>query len=372
MSGFLKRLGRDEDGGPLIEATIMIPILITFLLGGVDFLNAFQQWSAAAKAVEIGARIAAVSDPVASGFDNLALNAANNTTTTVGAAMPAFTVTCDGGGTATCSCTGFCTGVGSYSAAAMGLIVYGRDGNGKCGDATSEYFLGMCDIFDADPAEICDGRLHVDGPRLRRPPRLGRSRRSRFRSTPAPRSCRSQFFFLPFATINIPPVTTTITGEACGCGGQLAMVRRRGEHARMSERSSSLAGDGGAKRRMRGSRSEARWHGAVAPSPHPRPLSRKGRGEASRRRGARAVARRKRRIMLPYVTVMLPVLVGFSLLALDASRFMSLQTQMQAAADNLALAGAANSTGSRAPRPAPYRRWRTPTRRASRPTRLWG
>ena len=37
--------------------------------------------------------------------------------------------------------------------------------------------------------------------------------------------------------------------------------------------------------------------------------------------------------MAPYVAVMLPVLVGFSLLALDASRRMSLQTQMQAAAD---------------------------------------
>jgi len=44
--------------------------------------------------------------------------------------------------------------------------------------------------------------------------------------------------------------------------------------------------------------------------------------------------------MVPYVAVMLPVLVGFALLALDASRRMSLQTQMQAAADSLALAGA--------------------------------
>ncbi|HSV00082.1 MAG TPA: Tad domain-containing protein [Roseiarcus sp.] len=44
--------------------------------------------------------------------------------------------------------------------------------------------------------------------------------------------------------------------------------------------------------------------------------------------------------MVPYVAVMLPVLVGFALLALDASRRMSLQTQMQAVADSLALAGA--------------------------------
>src|ERR1700727_1751667 len=45
-------------------------------------------------------------------------------------------------------------------------------------------------------------------------------------------------------------------------------------------------------------------------------------------------------LMVPYVAVMLPVLVGFALLALDGSRRMSLQTQMQAAADGLALAGA--------------------------------
>ena len=48
--------------------------------------------------------------------------------------------------------------------------------------------------------------------------------------------------------------------------------------------------------------------------------------------------------MVPYVAVMLPVLVGFALLALDGSRRMSLQTQMQAAADSLALAERANST----------------------------
>jgi hypothetical protein len=45
-------------------------------------------------------------------------------------------------------------------------------------------------------------------------------------------------------------------------------------------------------------------------------------------------------LMVPYVAAMLPVLVGFALLALDGARRMSLQTQMQAAADSLALAGA--------------------------------
>jgi len=57
-------------------------------------------------------------------------------------------------------------------------------------------------------------------------------------------------------------------------------------------------------------------------------------------RRASALWRDSDGLMAPYVAVMLPVLVGFALLALDASRRMSLQTQMQAVADSLALAGA--------------------------------
>jgi hypothetical protein len=46
-------------------------------------------------------------------------------------------------------------------------------------------------------------------------------------------------------------------------------------------------------------------------------------------------------VILPYVTLMLVVIVGVSVLALDGSRYMSLQTQLQNGADALALAGAA-------------------------------
>src|SRR5215472_7142978 len=46
-------------------------------------------------------------------------------------------------------------------------------------------------------------------------------------------------------------------------------------------------------------------------------------------------------IVLPYVAMTLAVIVGFAALALDGSRLMSVQTQMQGAADALALAGAA-------------------------------
>ena len=46
-------------------------------------------------------------------------------------------------------------------------------------------------------------------------------------------------------------------------------------------------------------------------------------------------------VILPYVTIMLVVIVGTSVLALDGSRYMSLQTQLQKAADAFALAAAA-------------------------------
>ena len=68
----------DETGAVFAEFAILLPIVVTIVCGSVDFLYAFYQWNAAAKAVEVGARIAAVSDPVASGLNNLANQAVFN------------------------------------------------------------------------------------------------------------------------------------------------------------------------------------------------------------------------------------------------------------------------------------------------------
>lgn len=54
-----------------------------------------------------------------------------------------------------------------------------------------------------------------------------------------------------------------------------------------------------------------------------------------------AFCRDERGIILPYVTIMLVVIIGVAVLAIDGARFMSLQTQLQNGADALALAGAA-------------------------------
>src|SRR5258707_6845641 len=138
------RFARDNNGAVLVEATIMMTIMFVFVLGSVDFLFAFYQWNAAAKAVQVGARIAAVSDPVATGLNGLSSGVVG-ASLRPGSAMPSFTVTCDGG-TATCTCEGACTGVDGYNARAMDTIVFGR-GSMACGDATSSYTAGMCDIF---------------------------------------------------------------------------------------------------------------------------------------------------------------------------------------------------------------------------------
>jgi Flp pilus assembly protein TadG len=212
------RFVRDEDGGPLVEATVMIPILLTFFLGSVDFMNAFMQWNQATKAVEVGARIAAVSDPVASGLNTIPTNVLSSSTI-LGDTMPDFQVTCDGS-THACSCTrGTCTGMGTYSAAAMGLIVFGRDGRGACGDSTSYYTSGMCDMFPRIATTNVKVVYSQTG--------LGFAGRS---SGPVPTITVSlenltfQYFFLGglmrFANKTMPPLSTTITGEALSSAAQ--------------------------------------------------------------------------------------------------------------------------------------------------------
>jgi Flp pilus assembly protein TadG len=209
----IRRLLRDEAGGALVEATVLIPILFVFLLGSVDFLYAFYQWTAATKAMQVGARLAAVSDPVATGLTgttNIAKSAVNGTTVFTGDPMPDFQVTCASGA---CSCTrGTCSGMGTYSAAAMNTILFGR-GSSACNDATNYYTAGMCDIFPRIAA--ANVRIVYDQTGL------GFAGRA---AGPVPTIAVSlqnltfQFFFLNglrgFANLAMPPFTTTVTGES--------------------------------------------------------------------------------------------------------------------------------------------------------------
>jgi Flp pilus assembly pilin Flp len=140
-----KNIARDESGAVLVEVTVVMTIMLVFLLGAIEFLFVFYQWNAAAKAVQVGTRIAAVSDPVAGGLSEL--SAVTGPLLPPGAAMPEFAITCEGSSArCTCDSSGICPQDLSYNAAAMNTIVFGR-GSSSCIDASSFSDTGMCDVF---------------------------------------------------------------------------------------------------------------------------------------------------------------------------------------------------------------------------------
>jgi hypothetical protein len=219
MAMRLRRLWGDQRGTVFVETTIMLGILFIFVLGCIDFLMAMYQWNAAAKAVQVGARIAAVSTPVANGLTAITgLDGGADAGDFV--PPPSFTTrTCTGAD------GGSCTGGSTYNAVNMNRIVYGRVpapvasmGAASCVGATSSYEIGMCDIFNrVTPANVVVSYMHSG---------LGFSGRP---GGPVPTITVSlqnipfQFFFLGgllgFANITIPALTTTITGEdlsSCG------------------------------------------------------------------------------------------------------------------------------------------------------------
>jgi Flp pilus assembly protein TadG len=204
------RFVRDQGGGVLVETTIMLSIVLVFVLGSVDFLFAFYQWNAAAKAVELGARIAAVSNPLVNGLNALSTSVVSSSVH-IGDTMPTFTVTCNNAGNGSCSCSGTCTGVSGYNSSALNTIVFGR-GSTACGDATSPYHAGMCDIFPRIQAANVKVVYAQTG--------LGYAGRN---GGPVPtitvsiQNLTFQFYFLGgllgLTNINMPALQTTITGE---------------------------------------------------------------------------------------------------------------------------------------------------------------
>lgn len=196
------RLRADERGGVLVEATVMLTLLLVFMLGSVDFLMAMYQWNAATKAVQLGARIAAVSSPVSSDVTSITgLGGGVNP----GDPMPSFVRSCNGA-------TSSCSNGGTFSSAALNTLVYGR-GSNACGDNTTGFYTaGMCDIFSRIlPANVVITYAQTG---------LGYAGRP---GGPVPtitvslQNLTFQFVFLDglmgFGNIQIPALTTTITGE---------------------------------------------------------------------------------------------------------------------------------------------------------------
>jgi hypothetical protein len=141
----LRDFWHNEDGATFLEFTIAGLFLFVFIFGAVEFSYIFYQWNLATKATQLGARLAAVSDPVASNIN--AITGLSNSIVP-GAQMPAFNCTCT-----SASCTGTVPSgapacvLGTAGTAALNAIVYGRSGATATSCTDGGPNMGMCDVF---------------------------------------------------------------------------------------------------------------------------------------------------------------------------------------------------------------------------------
>jgi Flp pilus assembly pilin Flp len=126
----------DERGAAAVELGLVGGFFIMLLLGAIDFGNALWQYNQASKAIQLGVRLASVSDPVSS---DLATFDGTSAGAQPGDPMPYFERHCSGA-TSPPRCTG-----GTFDAGALQSIVYGR-GNTSC-PATTGNHTAMCQIF---------------------------------------------------------------------------------------------------------------------------------------------------------------------------------------------------------------------------------
>ncbi|RUW63693.1 TadE/TadG family type IV pilus assembly protein [Mesorhizobium sp. M7A.F.Ca.US.008.03.1.1] len=190
----------NQSGATMVEMAIVMPLLLTLLLGFVDFGYAFYQWNAGNKAVQAGARLAQISTPVASGL--LVETITQSDITKVGTAVAANTYnyicTANIAGSVTCTC-----GVGAtcqnlnVSQAAFDFIFSGNSSR-----AGMQTFLPMLAKSEVRIQYQASGLGYWTRP-----------------SGPVPTVTVSitnhpfQFFFLGFANITMPSMLSTVTGE---------------------------------------------------------------------------------------------------------------------------------------------------------------
>lgn len=134
------RFRRDNEGVVLAEALLSLPIVILFITAMAELGLALFQWNQTVRAVQLGARLAAVSGPVTTdydtamqaGYDNGTANTADDYV--VGDPVPPGIVrsVCDGGTGANCE------------TADLARLVYGPDG--ACLSTATGTAAGMCDV----------------------------------------------------------------------------------------------------------------------------------------------------------------------------------------------------------------------------------
>lgn len=195
----------------MVEMAIVSSLLFALTLGFVDFGYALYQWNAATKAVQIGARLASISDPVVTNLATAAPIANPGAPVAAGAYGP-FVCTYTG-------TTGACSNGGTFSAANFSRIFRGDTAvtnDNACPTITGAQWLtmrrGMCHFFPGLRRDNVVITYAATG--LGYQTRLG---------GPVPtitvnlKNRTYQFFFLGglygFGSIPMPSMLSTVTGE---------------------------------------------------------------------------------------------------------------------------------------------------------------
>ncbi|WP_292156286.1 TadE/TadG family type IV pilus assembly protein [Mesorhizobium sp.] len=191
----------------MVELAIALTLLLVLTLGFVDFGFAFYQWNAATKAVQVGARLASISDPVASALTTAAPTSNPGAPVAAGAYGP-FVCTYSAG-------AGSCTNSGAFSAAAFSRIFRGDTANTNddtCPSPANGQRPGMCQFFPGLQRANVVVTYAATG--------LGYQTRL---NGPVPtitvslQNINFQFFFLGgllgFSNLTVPSMLSTVTGE---------------------------------------------------------------------------------------------------------------------------------------------------------------
>lgn len=220
MSVKVKQFLRDDSAATIVEHAATMLTFFLILFGVIEFSYLYYQWNAATKAVQYGARLAAVSNAVPTGFTAMT---GIGGSVYAGDPMPAFDITCFGSNAtgSAVSCQGTIT---AGTASALQGIVFGRDhltglSRSVCDFApkTTEAMrrsVGMCNF-------LFGNRLQANNVQVRyQYTGLGYAGRP---GGPVPtitvslRNMQYQFIFLNglmgLAPLNMPSFATTVTGE---------------------------------------------------------------------------------------------------------------------------------------------------------------
>jgi hypothetical protein len=200
----LKRLADDREGAAFLEFTVFAGVFFSLLFGIIEFTLAFYQWNAATKAVQHGARLAAVSDPMSSTLDVDMWELDDYEPGDIVPIAKGFTITCTGAGGGSCS-------EGTYNADVMDTLLYGRGNTGPdCFGQPPN--IGMCNLFERiEPENVVVTYTYTGLGYAGRPGGPVPTIRVDLVNIPF------HFFFisalLGFGEINIPRVASTMSGE---------------------------------------------------------------------------------------------------------------------------------------------------------------